>query len=394
MLEIDKLHCTGCGACVQACPKQCISYTETELGHLIPQIDTEFCINCGLCEKVCPITEEQEIPENQKVYAAVNKDAEVLKASTSGGFFTALAEYVLNEKGVVYGCSFEDDFKANHIRVTQRDELGKLRGSKYLQSSTEKTFREAQNDLKSGTLVLYTGTPCQIAGLKAFLRKSYDNLITVDLVCHGVGSQAYFDRYMEYLKDKKGPIKDLHFRDKEFAGWSCGGVLVLDKSTGTGKSVHRPYYDYNNYYYYYFLNSDIYRDSCYTCKYANINRVADFTMGDFWGVEKYNVPLETTNGCSLVIANTNKAQQVMKKLSGALNTAQVTMEQATRANAQLMHPSAKSNIRDELANQFETMSAHKINEAFKNKNKTKILKLRLKAMVPYKVKVYLRKIMK
>lgn len=391
MLNIDKLHCTACGACVQKCPKQCISFVKTELGHLIPHIDTANCINCGLCEKVCPIDEEQFTREKQKVYAAVNKNEEVLKASTSGGFFTALAEYVLERSGVVYGCSFEDSFQASHIRVQQKEYLSKLRGSKYLQSNTNNTFKEAQQDLQAGRLVLYTGTPCQIAGLKSFLGKPFENLLTVDIVCHGVGSQAYFDRYMEYLTAKKGPIKDLHFRDKEFAGWSCGGVVILDGGKSNRKDTHLSYYDYNNYYYYYFLNSDIYRDSCYTCKYANTNRLGDFTMGDFWGVERYNLSLDTQNGCSLVIANTLKAQEIMREMTGALDMAEVTMDQATKANAQLIHPSEQSAVRQELAQQFEKLDAQGINRAFKKKNRKRIIKLHLKALIPYQIKAVIRK---
>lgn len=391
MLTIDKLHCTGCGACVQICPKQCISFVKTDLGHLIPQIDPTNCIQCGLCEKACTIDTEQPPREQQKVYAAVNKNSQVLQASTSGGFFTALADYVLDRAGVVYGCAFEDSFQARHVRVEEKKDLARLRGSKYLQSSTGNTFKEVQRDLRAGRLVLYTGTPCQIAGLKGFLRKPAENLLTVDIVCHGVGSQAYFDRYMQYLIAKKGPIKDLHFRDKEFAGWSCGGVVILDGGKSKREDVHLPYYDYNNYYYYYFLNSDIYRDSCYTCKYANTNRPGDFTMGDFWGVESYDLPLDTQNGCSLVIANNEKAQSIISELTGMLDMAQVSMEQATKANAQLVHPSEQSSARQELVQQFEKMDALQIHRAFKKQNKKRILKLHVKALIPYQIKAIIRK---
>lgn len=191
MLRIDELHCTGCGACVQSCPKGCIVFEERELGIRIPVIDPASCVDCHACEKVCPIEVPTGKRAEQRVVAAVNRNREVLRSSTSGGFFTVLAEHVLNGGGVVYGCAFQDDFQARHIRVTQVAELEKLRGSKYLQSDTCDTFREAKKDLLAGETVLYTSTPCQIAGLRAFLGREYENLICVDLVCHGVGSQAF-----------------------------------------------------------------------------------------------------------------------------------------------------------------------------------------------------------
>lgn len=391
MLSIDKLHCTGCGACVQKCPKACISFVKDELGAIMPQIDTATCIDCGLCNKVCPIEQQAPKHENQAVFAAVNTDKSVLQNSTSGGFFTALAEYVLTQNGVVYGCAFEDDFKARHIRIEAVTDIEKLRGSKYVQSDTGDTFKQAENDLKQGRSVLYTGTPCQIAGLKSFLMRDYPNLITVDIVCHGVGSQAFFDKYMDFMKRRHGIVKELHFRNKEFAGWSCGGVVVVVSSNGQKGAKRLPYYDYNNYYYYYFLQGDIYRESCYTCKYANTNRPGDFTMGDFWGVESYKLDLDTLGGCSLVIASTEKAKQLMPLLAEKLETAEVTMEQATKANGQLVHPSNVSAAREKLIADFETMDGAQMNAKFRSQNRRKTLKLHLKALVPFKVKRILRK---
>ncbi len=392
MLKIDKLHCTGCGACIQRCPKHCITFEQGDLGHIFPQIDPTECIECGLCEKVCPIEQPETRPEGQRVYAAVNKDDTILMDSTSGGFFTAIAKLVLSQNGVVYGCAFDESFQARHIRVDNAENLGKLRGSKYLQSDTGKTFLEAETDLKNGVLVLYTGTPCQIAGLNSFLQKSYGNLITVDIVCHGVGSQAFFDKYMEFIQQRDGSVKELHFRDKKMAGWSCGGAAISEDRKG--QAVRRPFYDYNNYYYYYFLQGDIYRDSCYSCKYANTKRPGDFTMGDFWGVEKYSVSVDSNNGCSLVIANTDYARKLLELLRETMNIGEVTMEQATKANGQLVHPSAQSSCRADLISQFAVLSGKEIDLRFRKDHKKAIAKLHLKALIPYSVKRRLRKILK
>lgn len=237
--------------------------------------------------------------------------------------------------------------------------------------------------------MLYTGTPCQIAGLKGFLGKEYRNLVTADIVCHGVGSQAFFDKYMEYLHQKNGKIKELRFRDKEFAGWSCGGALVV--ANGSGPEIRKAYFDYNNYYYYYFLHGDIYRESCYTCKYAGTDRPGDFTMGDFWGVESCDLCLDTSDGCSLVIANTEKARERLNDLCHSLELVKVTAEQATRSNAQLIRPSLKTGTRERLAAQFASMTGSQMDAAFRRQNKKQIFKLHIKALVPYKLKLKIRK---
>lgn len=390
MLKVDEAHCTGCGACIQKCPKKCISFVQADLGAIMPKVDPARCVQCGLCNEVCPIEKQEASAVQPKVYAAVNRDKEILMNSTSGGFFTAIAQHVLKENGVVYGCAFVEDFQAKHIRVTNEKDLAKLRGSKYVQSNTGNTFQEAKKDLEAGRWVLYTGTPCQIAGLKSFLGTPYEKLVTVDIVCHGVGSQAYFDKYMQFMRDKCGPIRELHFRHKQFAGWSCGGGVVVVDNRRCSDVVRKPYYDYNNYYYYYFLHGDIYRESCYTCKYANTNRPGDFTMGDFWGVESYQLGIDTMQGCSLVIASTDKAKSLWNKLEKQFETAAVTMEQAVKANAQLSYPSKESKERVQLVQQHAMLTGREIDVAFRKKNRNRIMKLRVKAAIPYRIKVKIR----
>ena len=308
MLTVNFEKCTGCGACIQSCPKQCISWITKEFGFYYPQIDEEICVNCGLCEKVCPIDKILELPVTQKVYAAVHKDAEVLSKSTSGGAFTAIADAVFAQNGVVYGAAMLDDMQVKHIRTANRDKFAALRSSKYLQSDTGNTYQMVKRDLNQGRMVLYSGTPCQIDGLKFFLGKNYENLYTADIVCHGVGSQAYFDKYMEFAKKRYGNIKAVRFRSKEYAGWSCGGGVVVVDSSEHLKKI--PYRDFDNYYYSYFLSGDIYRKCCYSCKYANTRRVGDFSLGDYWGVEKLHLSLETQNGCSLLLVNSSKGHRL------------------------------------------------------------------------------------
>lgn len=386
MLTVDYEKCTGCGACVQRCPKRCISWTQREFGFRYPQIDKDACVNCGLCEKVCPTDKALEVPVEQKVYAAVHKDTEVLAKSTSGGAFTAIADAIFAQGGIVYGAAMLDDMQVKHIRTTGKDDFEGLRSSKYLQSDTGTTYQMVEQDLKQGKFVLYSGTPCQIDGLKNFLGKDYETLYTVDIVCHGVGSQAYFDKYMDFARERYGKIKALRFRSKEYAGWSCGVGVVVDSSDCLKKI---PYRDFDNYYYSYFLSGDIYRKSCYSCKYANTNRVGDFTLGDYWGVEALNLPLQTENGCSLLLVNNQHAMQLLDEIE-SLDRVETTVEQAAHCNKQLNAPSKLMDSRQNRIGEYESMSGQQIQKEYLKNHRKTVVKGQLKALMPYKLKLLIR----
>lgn len=388
MLTVDYEKCTGCGACVQCCPKRCISWTQREFGFRYPQIDKDACVNCGLCEKVCPIDKALEVSDEQKAYAAVHKDDEVLAKSTSGGAFTAIADAIFAQGGIVYGAAMRDGMQVKHIRTSGKDDFEGLRSSKYLQSDTGTTYQMVEQDLKQGKTVLYSGTPCQIDGLKNFLRKDYENLYTADIVCHGVGSQAYFDKYMDYARERYGKIKALRFRSKEYAGWSCGGVVVVVvDSSDCLKKI--PYRDFDNYYYSYFLSGDIYRKSCYSCKYANTNRVGDFTLGDYWGVEALNLPLQTENGCSLLLVNNQHAMQLLDEIE-SLDRVETTVEQAAHCNKQLNAPSKLMDSRQNRIGEYESMSGQQIQKEYLKNHRKTVVKGQLKALMPYKLKLLIR----
>lgn len=387
MLTVDYEKCTGCGACVQRCPKRCISWTQREFGFRYPQIDKDACVNCGQCEKVCPIDKALEVSAEQKAYAAVHKDDEVLAKSTSGGAFTAIADAVFAQGGIVYGAAMLDGMQVKHIRTSGKDDFEGLRSSKYLQSDTGTTYQMVEQDLKQGKTVLYSGTPCQIDGLKNFLVKDYENLYTVDIVCHGVGSQAYFDKYMDYARERYGKIKALRFRSKEYAGWSCGGGVVVVDSSDCLKKI--PYRDFDNYYYSYFLSGDIYRKSCYSCKYANTNRVGDFTLGDYWGVEALNLPLQTENGCSLLLVNNRHAMQLLDEIE-SLDRVETTVEQAAHCNKQLNAPSKLMDSRQNRIGEYESMSGQQIQKEYLKNHRKTVVKGQLKALMPYKLKLLIR----
>ena len=387
-MTVDFEKCTGCGACVQSCPKQCISWTEGEFRFKYPQIDKDICVNCGICEKVCPIDKVLQTPTTQKAYAAVHKDYQVLAKSTSGGAFTAIADAVFAQDGIVYGVAMMDNMQVKHIRTSNKEEFAVLRSSKYLQSDTGNTYQMVEQDLKEGKTVLYSGTPCQIDGLRHFLGKPYERLYTVDIVCHGVGSQAYFDKYLDFARKRYGNIKTLRFRSKEYVGWSCGGVVVV--VTGSSDCLKKiPYRDFDNYYYAYFLSGDIYRKSCYSCKYANMKRVGDFSLGDYWGVEKLHLPLNTFNGCSLLVVNSDKATKFLSKIE-TMNIKETRVDEAISQNEQLKHPSRLPDSRKERIKEFELLTGTQIERVYLSKYRKRYLKGLVKSLIPYKLKVIIR----
>lgn len=304
MINIGE-KCVGCRACQQICPKQAITMQENEEGFIYPHINPEKCIKCNLCNKICPILKEKQENLPLEMYACVNKSKETLLKSSSGGFFTVLAEYVLQKDGCVFGSSFSEDLKVHHIMIEKIEQLDLLRKSKYVQSNTGNTYREAKEELETGRLVLYTGTPCQIAGLKSFLQKDYSNLITIDLICHGVPSQKLFDAYLRYIGKGKN-ITEYNFRDKE---WNKIATMISYKRNNKVKKIKNPNLDP---FYYAFSTGKTMRECCYQCKFANLHREGDYTIGDFWGIEKYNKKIKSNNGSSLVLINTEKGLEIFK----------------------------------------------------------------------------------
>lgn len=362
MISMDK-ECTACGACVQICTASCIYLSADSSGVVYPIIERNNCIKCNACTKVCHLYTAVDLYDKvQHAYAVVNNSDLDLSKSTSGGAFSAIAKYVLNKSGVVYGCAYVEHLKAKHIRIDSADDLEKLNGSKYVQSDIGDCYLAIQNDLNNGLGVFFSGTPCQVSGLKTFLGKKYEKLITADIVCHGVAPQKYFDKYIEWLEQKiHMNITDYSFRSKDNSGWSLAGVCKgIDKRTG--KAVKKNIYYYNEFYYYYFLKGHIYRDSCYSCKYACSDRIGDFTLGDLWGIEILNVPFRTSGGCSLVLTNNQKAATILHELDCSIS--EISMENALKHNKQLISPSTAPAAREQVVELFSTRDAESIYSYF------------------------------
>lgn len=384
--------CTGCSACKQKCPQKCISMIENSEGFLYPNIDKSKCIHCNLCEKVCPINKyiiSGDRLEKTIAYAAINKDEVTLKDSSSGGMFSVIAEKVLDQHGIVFGCVFNDKLEAEHIYINSKKDLHKLRGSKYVQSNVRDTFRDTESFLKQGIVVLYTGTPCQIAGLKSMLNKEYTNLYTIDLICHGTPSQKIFNKYIEYLEYKdRYKISTYRFRYKDVTEKR---QLELHTCRYLSKKYKLLKYPNFNSYLYAFRNAYIYRESCYKCKYTNLDRPGDFTIGDYWGIENYHKDFNNHNGVSSLILNTNKSKILFEEISTNLRFVNSKPEYIQSGNGNLKHPSIRPDIRDIIYTELDDKGFKYI--AIKYFRPKKYYITAIKAVIPNSFKKSIKKIL-
>lgn len=333
MIKIqNKQLCTGCLTCASVCPKGCISALPDEKGFLYPKVDENLCVNCGLCEKACPVTNLKENYCEKFVFAAKNKNDDLRKTESSGGVFGCIADEVLNKNGVVFGAAFLGDFKSvKHIAVDNKADIEKLYGSKYLQSDIADSFKLAEKYLKNDKYVLFSGTSCQIAGLKAFLKRDYEKLITVDVVCHGVPSPKIWRDYCLKQEEKeKSQITNVVFRDKS-SGWSKYSVNV---EFSNGKKLCE--LASKNAYMQGFLSNVYLRDSCYACKFKQNNVLSDITLGDFWGVQNVLPDFYDEKGVSAVIINTLKGRDVFDGVKEKLEVTAVSYESVEKGNPSLV----------------------------------------------------------
>jgi len=312
MIKItDKTDCCGCGACAQICPKCCISMRADSEGFLYPYVDTENCIECGLCRQVCPVLRQSERKKTPEIYAAYALNEEIREDSSSGGIFSLLANFVLEAHGVVFGAAFDDDFSVHHIKVESTADMHKLRGSKYLQSCIDNTYAEARSFLEAGRMVLFSGVGCQIAGLKAYLKKDYTNLYTVDVLCHGVPSPKLWQHYLREQKNNYGAeIVQISFRKKN-TGWKTYSEEQIFQSGEKYSRMHS-----EDSFIQCFLRDVCLRPSCYSCKFREGQSGADLTLGDAWGIQNWMPELDDDRGTSIVLVNSEKGRQMWLQIAG------------------------------------------------------------------------------
>lgn len=330
---VDKIQCCGCNACVQRCPKQCIVMREDKEGFLYPVVNQIECINCGLCDKVCPILNQFEEQKPLQVFAAKNKNEDQRLRSSSGGIFILLAEYTLKQRGVVFGARFDKNWEVEHTYVETLEELEPLMRSKYVQSRIGNSYKQAEQFLKQGRKVLFVGTSCQIAGLKKFLRKDYDNLLAVDFICHGVPSPGIWRDYLKEIQTERSEIPGkntvlsssqkilpvitgINFREKQLGGygWKKFGFVVHSQLPSNGDKVLLSTTFGANTFMQGFLANLYLRPSCYQCPAKAGKGFSDLTIGDFWGINKFRPDFDDDKGIGAVLIYTPKGETILNLL--------------------------------------------------------------------------------
>lgn len=336
-----KQDCCGCTACQQICPIGCISMIPDEEGFLYPTINESACIHCDQCKAVCPILTPLHPTGETQTYVGYAQNEEIRRHSSSGGIFTLAAQFVLKRGGVVFGAAFDDAFQVRHIGIESEKDLWRLRGSKYVQSSLGDTYPQARQYLTAGRWVLFSGTACQIAGLKKYLGKDYDRLLIVDVLCHGVPSPKIWKLYLDDLERKyHATATSIQFRDKT-TGWKQYSMKILFDN-GQEYAVPFTKDPFMNL----FLGNIDLRPACHDCRFKGFPRVSDLTIGDCWGVENYMPEMDDDKGTSIIMVHTPKGKKILEAIRENLAIKDAELERFLSGGADLrksvdMHPNRK-----------------------------------------------------
>ena len=382
----EKNSCTGCTACVNACPKSCICMKPDSQGFLYPHIDLELCIGCGACDRVCELASKN--PDSAAVcigYGAIAKDKELQLCSSSGGVFTLLSSEVLSQGGVVVGVAMSQDNKtALHKLAYNKEDISQFRGAKYLQSNVGESFQQVRDLLKEGKDVLFSGTPCQVDGLKAYIGSNDERLLCIDLVCHGAPSPLVWQKYCgEIEKEYKGNISSVSFRHKKYS-WEKPRVECADSSKILYRSkTEDPYMRL-------FLNDYILRPSCYECTHKGVDRKSDITIADFWGVDGIAPGFSNGAGVSLVTIHTEKGLQYFEKTMDYLEICEVDPLQSYKHNGAALRPAKKPGKMDVFWQDLDEKSIEQLADEYAAVNdslKSKIKKSAIYGLIKKNKKV-------
>ena len=372
---VEKKRCTGCSACASICPKGAIKLVEDDEGFKHPVIDQDECINCGLCKRTCPVLNTNENSSLNKCYVAYNKNDKVKKTSSSGGIFDAIARVILKNNGIVIGASFNDEMKLKHIAIEKLEDLEKLKGSKYLQSDLDNVFSYIKENI-SERKVLFVGTPCQVAGLHAYLKKDYDNLVCIDLFCHGVPSPKLFSKYIKELENNiDSKVIKYNFRDKK-TGWDTYSNTVTFSSNKEISELKS-----NNSYMRLFLSDIALRESCYNCNFKIGNKYSDITLGDLWGVQKYYPEMYNKTGVSAIIINTEKGQQIFESISNNLEYKECKLEEIIDGNPSLKSSGKYPSKREEFFKDIDNLDIKELDKKYTNTSVITKFKNKLKKLI-------------
>ena len=402
ILTGNKEKCCGCSACTQICPSGAIVMYKDELGFLYPEINGLLCVHCDLCSRVCPFQSSPVFISRKETWAAYATDID-RKESSSGGIFASIAQAFIADGGAVCGSSmYLDDGKLHimHKIIYDQKDLPTLKGSKYVQSTIGNTYKEVRDTLHNGTKVLFSGTPCQVAGLKGFLGKEYSGLFCIDIVCHGVPSEQLFQDYIShYEKNQRFHINRFIFRDKT-EGWKLHGRI--EGINHKGEKEIRFIEPEQSSYYQMFLNGYLYRENCYVCPFASDTRSGDVTLGDYWCIDlvhpEYMVyaggTIDDREGVSSLIINNEKGEQLLNQYGGGISRWKSSYDKASKYNAQLRVPSRKKKERAIVVALYQTGDYGKVESWYQRRLRMHRLKRKMKAMVPRIVKDNLKRAMK
>ena len=356
-ITAHKAACCGCTACEQACTTSAIHMERDEEGFLYPVLDRKKCIECGRCNAVCPMENIAEAKNPIEAFAAVHTDADILHASSSGGAFTAIAESFIDAGGSVFGAVLENN-RVVHRMAAAIDALAAMRGSKYVQSELGDTLRQVRERLRTGEMVLFSGTPCQCAAVRKIAGNAQEKLLTVDFVCHGVPSPTVFEAYVHWLSEvHHSPVQFLGFRAKQK---NRMGVIETYQ-TKEGVKL-RPAYDSR--YLTGFLRGYLFRPACYECPYATTLRSSDMTICDYWGCERFHPQLDALKGVSGVLVNSSRGKKWLQHASGRLKLIPTTVEKIATGNANLQHPTPKPPERDRFYAEWGRMDFAELSKRY------------------------------
>lgn len=349
---INPSECIGCTACFHSCPTGAIKIQKNKEGFLCAFINDEDCIKCGICFNVCPVQQGADAGEYKEAYACYSKNRDIQKNSTSGGIFYGIARVVLQGGGTVYGATMDEDLIVKHIAVEKEEDLYKLQGSKYVQSELGNSYSEIKNRLESGEPVLFSGTGCQVAGLKNYLKKDYDNLLTVDLICHGIPSPGMFEDYTTYIGKKYGgKVVSYKFRQKNLkAAQSYDTKIRIQKGDGI---IEKTISGDDDLFTINYLQNTLQNKECYRCKFASLKRTADITLGDYWGINEVHPDFSKGNSVSLVLLNTDKGLSVWNRVKSELEFLPTDRDKILKHNHQLTEPAPYNLRREEIYGNYK-----------------------------------------
>lgn len=386
-INVIGAKCCGCHNCEHICSLNAIKFEDNGEGFFYPKVSS-CCKECGKCLTVCPMYGKSETIISQKGFAAYCKNSKALMRSSSGGVFYSLAKYVIEQGGVVIGCAEKQIGYPEHILVESIENLHLLQGSKYVESNFSNVYDTIDRVLKQNKLVMFSGTPCQVAAVKKMFQS--DRLITIDIICHGVPSRKMYDAYLKWFEQKKNcQIENFNFRSKKKHGWSLTYKVNYKKNRKSYQiekiASLSPYYEH-------FLEGMDYRECCYLCKYAASERGGDITLGDFWGVEKVKESLANFNGVSAVLINTNKGKRLFELVSNSVNYEEVLVSSIVKNNGQLNNPVVRPIERNEIYELLNTAGYDFIANHYRNK-KGEIIDS-IKDFIPNKLRIKIKKCVK